>query len=94
MGMREDNRLEVLMENWTSINKFENKMAWEAWVGWRRDQLGCAQEPESLTVPSTFPPSTINAAKEYTAALKEIRGAIGWKDSRAALPKDISAWMG
>ena len=94
MGAREDARLDVLVENWVSINKFEDKMAWEAWIGWRKAQLRCHQEPESLTVPSPFPPTTVASAKEYTAALKEIRSAIGWKDSRAALPKDISAWMG
>lgn len=94
MGMREDNQLNILTENWVGINKFEDKIAWQAWTDWRRDQMKCSQEPENLTVPSPFPPSTIVAAKEYIAAVKIIRGAIGWKDSKAALSTNVSAWMG
>jgi len=94
MGMREDNQLQILTENWVGINKFEDKMAWQAWTDWRRSQMKCMQEPENLTVPSPFPPSTIIAAKEYISAVKVIRGAIGWKDSKAALSTNVSAWMG
>lgn len=94
MGMREDHKIEILTDGWVSVNKFEDKMCWQAWTDWRRSQLKCMQEPENLTVPSEFPPSTVSAAKEYIAALKEIRNAIGWKDSRSKLSTDVSAWMG
>lgn len=94
MGMREDKQIEALTENWVSINKFEDKVAWLAWTNWRRSQMRCHQEPENLTVPTPFPPSTIGAAKEYVASVKIIRGAIGWKDTRSGLSTDVSAWMG
>lgn len=94
MGMREDNRLDVLMEHWIGINKHDDPLAWAAWKDWRHAQLGCFQEPIAFTVPSPFPPTTVASAKEYIAVLKEIRSSIGWKDSRAKVPTNVSAWMG
>lgn len=94
MGKREDNAVEVIVEDWVSVNKFDDPLAWEAWKNWRFSQLRCHIEPTAFTVPSIFPPTTVSAAREYIASLRQIRKAIRWTDSRAKLPNDVSAWMG
>lgn len=87
-----DIEVDVLVEDWISVNRDDDKTAWQAWTDWRRAQLRVVSESNSLTVPTPFPPATIAAAKEYAAILKQIRSSIGWKDSRAKLPTDFSAW--
>lgn len=91
---RIDNDVDDLTDTWISVNKDQDPAAWQAWTAWRRDQLHIVAQPDNLTIPSPFPPATIAAAKEYVAVLQQIRSSIGWKDSRAKLPTDFSAWMG
>lgn len=95
MAKRNDDRdIEVLTENWISIGRKEDPVAWNAWRDWRRAQLGAQIEPDAFTVPTPFPPATIAAAREYIAIVQQIRASNGWKGQSAKLKTDVSAWMG
>lgn len=95
MAKRSDDRdVEILTENWISINKKQDPIAWQAWADWRRNELRSLIDPENFTVPTPFPPSTVAAAKEYIAIVQQIRKSVGWNDSRAQMPKSVGAWMG
>lgn len=95
MAKRDDEReVETLTENWISINRSDDPVAWEAWRKWRREQLGCVSAPNNFTVPTPFPPATVKAAKEYVAIVQLMRKVNGWNDSRSKINPNVSAWMG
>lgn len=95
MPRRNDDRdVETLTENWISINRKEDPIAWQAWRDWRRTQMGSQIEPESFTVPTPFPPATIAAAREYIGICQQIRSSNGWKGGSSRLKTDVTAWMG
>ena len=96
MGKRKtESDVAELLEDWISVDRNEDKAAWEAWTNWRRINLGCHATPNALTVPTPFPPATINAAREYAATVQLIRKSIGWNESRAKINVGaLSAYMG
>lgn len=87
-----DTKINIAVETWTSVHRREDAFEWTAWRDWLRDQLHCISEPENFTVPTPFPPSTIQAARDYIAVRRMIRSAIGWKDWRSKLPDDVYAY--
>lgn len=84
--------VEVLVEDWITINRKQDPVAWTAWHDWRRAEMGSCIEPENFTVPSPFPPATVAAAKEYLAIVQQIRKSIGWNSGRASLQTNVTAW--
>lgn len=89
-----ETEVEIRVENWISVNRAEDSMQWEAWTNWRRANAGAHAQPENLTVPSPFPPTTMTSVKEYLETVGMLRSATGWKRGRDRIAKDPSAWMG
>lgn len=89
-----ETEVDIRTENWVAVTRAEDPMQWEAWTNWRRENAGAQAMPESLTVPSPFPPTTIAGVKEYLETVGMLRAATGWKRGRDRIAKDPSAWMG
>lgn len=90
----DEKEIDILTENWISLNEKEDPDAFSAWVAWRKQQMGCNNHGKNLTVPAPYPPSSVSAAKEYIAIVQQIRKAVGWTSMKAKLKTDVSAWMG
>lgn len=88
MAEREiDRKIRIMTENWVAIGKFEAPIEWEAWTDWRRINLGCVNQPDTLTVPTDFPPATDMARRQYMETIDEIRRSIGWVKKSALAPR-------
>ena len=95
---RQKSDLEIEVENrmagWVAIGRQEEPMEWEAWTHWRQQNCGSKAQPESLTVPTPFPPITINAARDYLETIRKARLSMGWKRGADRVSNNPSAWMG
>lgn len=89
-----ENEVDDTLLNWVCVNRLEEPMEWQAWINWRRDNMGSRITPENLTVPTAFPPVTVSAAKQYLETVTKIRRLNGWTGGKAKLTTDPSAWMG
>lgn len=84
----------IRVESWISVSRSEDPMQWDAWTNWRRQNAGAVAQPDNLTVPSPFPPTTIAGVREYLETVGMMRTANGWKRGASRISKDPSAWMG
>jgi len=91
---RSDLEIEIddATRDWEGINRQENPLEWSAWISWRREYAGAHSEPEGLTVPTPFPPMTVQAAKDYLSVVKKIRVLVGWKSGTRRISNDPSAY--
>lgn len=86
--------LDADLDGWIAVRKLNSPAEWEAWTSWRRENANCRLELENLTVPTEFPPTTVEAAEKYLGVVKRIRKLINWTGARANVSSDPSAWMG
>lgn len=84
--------IDIAVENWVAVDQAIDPVPWEAWTNYRVGTLGIKTEFKKLTVPTTFPPTTIGAAKAYVDVLKKMRRLHG--GGRLNVPNDPPAWMG
>lgn len=82
------------LEGWIAVRKIDNPVGWEAWTKWRRANVNSLVDHDNLTVPTEFPPTTVEAAEKYLDIVKRIRKLIGWTGERARVSSDPTAWMG
>lgn len=80
-----DKEIGVLTENWIGVNYKTDKFAHDAWVRFRREQLGAGFIPKNFTVPSLLPPENEQAVREYLAVVRQIRRLIGWNTTDSAI---------
>lgn len=94
MAFRNDDEraVEEVTKDWMGINETSDAVEFKAWAEYRRCVFGCHFVPKNFTVPTAFPPSTLQAAKEYATAISLIRRSIKWSDARSAVPKNPEAW--
>lgn len=85
---------DIRTENWVSVTRAEEPLQWEAWTNWRKANAGANAQPEGLTVPGPFPPTTMAAVNEYLETVGMLRTVNGWKRGRDRISKNPSAWMG
>lgn len=89
-----DKEVEALTKNWVAVKRKEQPLEWGAWLKWRKQEMDSHIEPDSFTVPTELPPTTVVGAQAYFDVVKKIRKSIGWRTKSAELPKYPSAWMG
>lgn len=89
-----ETEVDIRTENWISVNRSEDALQWEAWTNWRKANAGANAQPDNLTVPSPFPPTTMTSVKEYLETVGMMRSVCGWKKGRDRISQNPSAWMG
>ena len=87
-------QIDADVEGWVAVRKSANQAEWHAWTNWRRENANTRLEPDNLTVPTMFPPTTVAAANNYLDVVKRIRKLVNWSDKYSHVSSDPKAWMG
>lgn len=88
---RLETEVDELVSGWIGITAMEDPAEFKAWTNYRQERFNCAVTPKGYTVPTEFPPATMEAVATYDAAIAKIRECVGWK--RAGRRKNVIPFL-
>lgn len=77
---------------WMGITRSDDLVEWQAWTDWRRKFAGAMCEPDGLTVPTPFPPQTVQAANDYLEVVRKMRRLVGHREGIKRISNDPYAY--